>query len=66
MTNKKYTFEIPTALLTGQLVANTGIADLTTTEMAAFVTAFEAIARCPDSDVNAVEISQIIHVGRNL
>lgn len=66
VTNKKYTFEIPTALLTGQLVANTGIADLTTTEMAAFVTAFEAIARCPDSDVNAVEISQIIHVGRNL
>lgn len=66
VTQKKYTFEIPTAKLTGNLQANSGKANLASTEMAAFVTAFETIARSPDSDVNAVAVDEIIHVGRNI
>lgn len=64
-TNKKYSLEIPCAdLTTDNLAGNTDEADLTSTEWAAWVTAFEAIAK---SEVgNAVEVLGARFVGRNL
>jgi len=63
-TNKKYRMEIPTALLTGNLVAGTDLADLGATNIAAFVTAFEAVAKDPDTGLNDVVVDKIQHVGR--
>lgn len=61
---KVFNFELPTALLTGQLQTNSDEADLTTTEMAAFKTAFEAIARSPYG--GTVTVLKLVAVGRNL
>lgn len=60
-----YTTTIPTANLAGTdfLVPGTDEADLTTTEIAAFVTAFEAIAKTPYQE--AVNVINIYAVGRN-
>jgi len=67
VTQKKYRFEIPTAeLVTGRLLANSDFADLTDTNMAAFKTWFDGFARSPDSDVNAVVLDSMQHVGRNI
>lgn len=56
--------EIPTALFVGLLLPNTDIADLADAAIAAFVTAFEAIARSPyGGTVNVLELQA---VGRNL
>lgn len=63
-TSKKYRVEIPTALLTSNLVAGTDLADLAATNVAAFVTAFEAVVKDPDTGLNAVAIDKIQHVGR--
>lgn len=60
---KVFNFEIGTALLTGQLLPNSDEADLTTTEMAAFVTAFEAIARSPYG--GTVNVLKLVAVGRS-
>jgi hypothetical protein len=54
---------VGTAELTGHLGVNSDFADLAETEIADFVTAFEALARSPaggQSDVTSIE-----HVGRN-
>lgn len=64
--HKVYTLEIPTADPTGRLQAQSDRADLTDTEMAAFVTAFEAIARSPENDVDGVAVLDVTLVGRNL
>lgn len=64
--NKVFQVTVPTADATGNLVPGTDLADLTTTAMAAFVTAFEAIARTPDSDLETVTIQSIRLVGRNI
>lgn len=61
---KVFTFEIPTANLVGQLLPNSDQADLTTTEMAAFASAFEAIARSPYG--GTTNILKLVAVGRNL
>lgn len=66
VTGKKFTLEIPTADLTGRVVAGTDRALLTETNMAAFVTAFNAFARSPENDTDAVVIDDILVVGRNL
>jgi hypothetical protein len=63
-TSKKYRTEIPTALLTGNMVAGTDLADLAATNIAAFKTAFEAVVKDPDTGLNDVEIDKIQHVGR--
>lgn len=63
-TGKKYRLEIPTALLTGNLVAGTDLADLAATNIAAWVTAFEAVAKDPDTGLNDVVVDKIQHVGR--
>lgn len=67
VTQKKYRAELPTAeLVTGRLLANSDFADLTDTNMAAFVSWFNGFARSPDSDTNAVVIDSVQHVGRNI
>lgn len=61
---KTFTFEIPTAELVGRLLPNSDEADLTDTGVAAFVTAFEAVARSPYG--GTVNVLQMRAVGRNL
>lgn len=58
-----YRMEIPTIDLVGRLLPGTDQIDLTETDVAAFVTAFEAIARSPDG--NAVNVLDIHAVGRS-
>lgn len=65
-TNKKFTVEIPTADPTDRLVPGTDLADLTNTDIADFVTAFEAHCRTPDSDTENVTVLKMTLVGRNL
>jgi hypothetical protein len=66
--NKKATMEIPTPdiTLTDVLVPGTDIVDLTQTQAAAFVTAFENLAIFPETDTEGCLIDQIVLVGRNL
>jgi len=66
-TGKKYRAEIPTADLTGtNLQTNSDMANLADTQIAAFVTAFEAIVKDPDTGLNDVAIDYIQHVGKRL
>jgi len=60
----KFSVEIPTADLS-LLDTGTEFLDLTGTEAAAFVTAFEAVQNSPTGG-NEVEVISIKHVGRNL
>lgn len=62
--NNQYRMEIPTALLTGNLVAGTDLADLGATNIAAFVSAFEAVVSDPDTGLETVTVDKIQHVGR--
>lgn len=64
--NKLFTVEVPTADPTGRLIPGTDLADLTNAQMAAFVTAFETIARTPDNDVDGTDVMEVRLVGRNL
>ena len=62
---KLFQIEIGTAELAGgHLLPMSDFADLTETDMAAFVTAFEAIARTPDDDTETVTVQSIQFVGR--
>lgn len=61
---KVFTFEIPTAELVGRLLPNSDEADLADAGIAAFVTAFEAVARSPYG--GTANILQLRAVGRNL
>ena len=65
---KKWSCEIPTPdiTLTDVLIPGTDIADLTQTQIAAFVTAFETTVRPPGNDTSLVVVDQIVLVGRNL
>jgi len=64
-TSKKvFRQEIPTPD-TSKVVAGTDKVDLTDTDIAAYVTAFETIARSPDSDVETVTVLDMELVGRN-
>ena len=61
---KVFTITIPTADVVGRMIEGTDLADLTNTEIAAFITAFEATARTPyGGEVNVLSVSA---VGRNL
>jgi len=59
----KFTVEIPTADLS-LLDTGTEFLDLTVTEVAAFVTAFQAYAKSPDDPTLSVTIDSIQFVGR--
>jgi len=63
---KKFTLEIPTFDPTARMIAGTDLIDLTETDMAAWVAAFEAIARTPDSDTETVTVLEGRLVGRNI
>lgn len=62
---KLFTLTIPTADIApaGRLLANSDEADLTDPNIAAFVTAFEAMARTPYG--GTCNVVKITHVGRN-
>lgn len=57
-------FEIPVALVTGQLLTGTDQADLTTPEWVALIAAAEALVK--SNDGNAINILGATLVGRNL
>jgi len=63
-TFEKGTLEVPCADLTKLDSADRGRADLTDSDVAAFVTALEAYMVGPGG--NAIEVDEIVHVGRNL
>lgn len=64
-THKIFRVEIPTADAT-KTIAGTDLVDLTDTDIAAFVTAFEALAKSPDDDTENVNIIEGRLVGRNI
>lgn len=57
-------YEIPIAKVTGLLLPNTDQADLSAAAWAAWITAFEAMAKSPDG--NGVNVLGATLVGRNL
>lgn len=59
---KVYRVDVPAPILTGQLQPNSDFFDLTTTEWAAFVAAFEDVAREPGTN-QVVEVINVEHVG---
>jgi hypothetical protein len=59
-----FTLTIPTADLVGRLMPNSDFADLTDTEIGAFITAFETTARSPYG--GTVNVTSIKFVGRNV
>lgn len=63
---KKFSLEIPCANVTDNLVPNTDIADLTSTDWANFVTAFESYARSPENLTETVTVLGARLVGRNI
>lgn len=70
--NKLYQITLPTADPTGvdgsgrpRLVPGSDLANLDNTQIAAFVTAFETIARTPDDDTETVTVLEMRLVGRN-
>lgn len=63
--HKKYRVEIPTAD-PSKTIAGTDQVNLADTDVAAFVTAFEALARSPDDDTETVTIIDGRLVGRNV
>lgn len=64
VTFAKYKLEIPCADLTGRMLPNTDLVDLTDVDIAAWITAYENLCQSPESnDLNVIEIRA---VGRNL
>lgn len=62
-TFSKYRLEIPTADLEDRLIVGSDFVDLTNTEIAAWITAFEALCKTPEGE--AVQVLSIQAVGRN-
>jgi len=63
---KIFQTEIATPDLTDNVVPNTDVADLTSTDWAAFVTAFESYVRSPDNGTETVTVLGARLVGRNI
>ena len=59
----QYRLEIGTADLEGRMIAGTDFVDLTNTEIAAWITAFETLCKSPEG--NGVNVLNIVAVGRN-
>lgn len=64
-TKKQYRIEIPTAD-TSKVIPGTDKVNLTDSEVASFITAFEAIGRTPDDDTEGVNVLDARLVGRNI
>jgi len=63
---KIFSTEIAAPDLTDNTVANSDQADLSSTDWAAFVTAFEAFVRSPDNGTETVTVLNARVVGRNI
>lgn len=63
---KLFRVELPCADAAAHLLPASDLADLTETDMAAFVTAFEAFAKSPDNGTESVSVQSIRLVGRNI
>lgn len=64
-TKKKFRQELPTAD-PSKVIAGTDKADMADADIAAYVTAFEAVAKSPDDDTEGVTVLDINLVGRNV
>lgn len=65
VTGKRYSIEIPGAILTGNLVAGTDFLNIASGDGLAFKTVFEAEAREPGTN-NSVTVVNVQFVGRTL
>jgi len=63
---KLWSLEIPAPDLTDNLVAGTDTADLTSTDWAAWVSAFVSVAKAPDDITDSVVVLGAKLVGRNI
>lgn len=63
---KTFSVEIACPDVTDNVAPNTDIADLSSTDWAAFVTAFEAFVKSPDNGTEAVSVIGARLVGRNI
>jgi len=63
---KKYSLEIPAPDITDNVVPNTDQANLTSTDWAAWVDAFEAVAKAPEDLTHSVTVIGAVLVGRNI
>jgi hypothetical protein len=63
---KVFTIEIAAPDVTDNLNGNTDLADLSSTDWAAFVTAFESFARSPENGTETVTVTKARLVGRNI
>lgn len=61
-----FTLEIPAPALIGNLISGTDTFDLTSTDWAAWVTAFVAVAKAPDDLTDSVIVLGARLVGRNI
>lgn len=63
---KEFQVEIAAPDLTDNTVGNSDVADLASTDWAAFVTAFESYVRSPDNGTETVTVIRANVVGRNI
>lgn len=63
---KLFSIEIAAPDVTDNVVVNTDVADLASTDWAAFVTAFESYVRSPDNGTETVTVVGARLVGRNI
>lgn len=63
---KIFSVEIAAPDLTDNVVVNSDVANLASTDWAAFVTAFEAYVKSPDNGTESVTVIKAMNVGRNL
>jgi len=63
---KVFSTEIAAPDITDNVVVNTDVADLTSADWDAFVTAFEAYVKSPDNGTEAVTVISARLVGRNI
>jgi len=65
-TGKLYDVEVPAPIRAANLIAGTTFFDLADVQVAAFVTAFEALAKAPDDLAETVTVVSIQSVGRSV
>lgn len=63
---KQFQVEIAAPDITDNVIPNTDVADITSTDWVAFKGAFEAFARSPDDSTEAVALIRAELVGRNI
>jgi len=63
---KEFQAEIAAPDITDNVVGNSDVADLASTDWAAFVTAFESYVRSPDNGTETVTVIRARVVGRNI